>query len=566
MRYFLMLIGVAALIAFDLWILKQAGEAPPVPAPSTPWGGLIAASGGVVAVRSGGAVVGSSEATGRLGLATGVLPAKAAAPAPVAERADRKAVVQLPDAIAGEYIFGFHDRNDIEAFERAARPLGWEVAGRLDFANAVRVRRSGGGSSLEELLSAIPTPVEQSPNFYVRNPAPPPTDREDLSGRPGFGRAVLEWLGVPADNREWGSGVMVAILDTPVGPHPALEETIINRLGEPGGGADDRTFLHGTAVACLIAASGRGIRGVAPSATILSVPVLDESGRGDAFTLAEGIIRAVQAGARVVNMSVGTHGDTWLLRRAVEYAVRNGVALVAAAGNDGEERLLYPAAYAGVMAVGAADAAGRRLPFSNRGQGLSMVAPGWRVLTAGSQGELAEMSGTSASCALTSGAIAALLSRNPSMDASEAAAILERYCDDTCRMGPDEETGCGTINIGRAMNRDLAGVYDAAVCVPYLWPRRAPEDDVVVTLYAQNRGTEVIPHLLMKIMIGAREESLDYYDVKVGASVGRDFHIAVSEARRPDGVPIVVEAVIDGQSDVQPSDNVLRTAVRLRPE
>ena len=153
-----------------------------------------------------------------------------------------------------------------------------------------------------------------------------------------------------------GSGVTVAVLDTGVDASaPDLAGSVIAGPDETLG-ADPPGYqpphLHGTYIASLIAGHGSGtgrrsgVIGIAPAATILSVRVIldetepgfsefaDESANDDA--IGNGIRYAVQHGAGVINMSLGSTAPTQGLRAALAYAAARGVVVVAAAGNDGE--------------------------------------------------------------------------------------------------------------------------------------------------------------------------------------------------------------------------------------
>ena len=155
--------------------------------------------------------------------------------------------------------------------------------------------------------------------------------------------------------------------------------------------------LHGTYIASLIAGHGSGpgdaggIIGVAPAAAILSVRVIpDDQEPGFATynanstfddAIGDGIRYAVSHGASVINMSLGGETPIRNLRAAVGYAIAHDVVVVAAAGNDGATTsgytpYSYPAAFPGVISVGAAGANGRRAFFSDRNASVVISAPG----------------------------------------------------------------------------------------------------------------------------------------------------------------------------------------------
>jgi subtilisin family serine protease len=188
-------------------------------------------------------------------------------------------------------------------------------------------------------------------------------------------------IGLPsAWSMATGAGVTVAVLDTGVTAGADGFDRLLPGIDLADGDSDPRdTDGHGTHVAGTIAQAtdnGYGTAGVAPDASILPVRVLGSGGSGSMVDVADGIVWAVDQGADVINLSLGSGGSSRVLASAVDYAVSNGVLLVAASGNDGRTRVDWPAAYEGVMAVGAVDARGSVTPYSNEGSALSLVAPG----------------------------------------------------------------------------------------------------------------------------------------------------------------------------------------------
>jgi serine protease len=141
---------------------------------------------------------------------------------------------------------------------------------------------------------------------------------------------------------------------------------------------------HGTFVAGTIAEStnnGIGLTGIAYGATIMPVRVLDANGWGDAATISRGIRYAVDHGAQVINLSlefdpsVGARQIPGIVS-ALEYAHRHGVVVVGASGNEGENRMAYPARDHFVISVGATTRDRCLADYSNGGAGLDLVAPG----------------------------------------------------------------------------------------------------------------------------------------------------------------------------------------------
>ncbi|MCB1224668.1 MAG: S8 family serine peptidase, partial [Verrucomicrobiales bacterium] len=261
--------------------------------------------------------------------------------------------------------------------------------------------------------------AEAGPNFQAWIPGLPPeqpgVDAEKAGGREPFREGALAAIGAVGDRSTWGRGVTVALLDSGVESHPSLEGVKVQSLAVPGSVAEAGNG-HGTAMASLIAGREGPGQGVAPAVTLLDVRVADGEGGSNTALLARGILSAVDQGADVINISLGTFGDSRMLRDAVAYAEARHVVVVAAAGNEQADRLAYPAGYPGVVAVAAVDAANQQAYFSNSGQGLTVAAPGVGVVSAYADGKWVIGSGTSQATALTTGVVAVMLGRGSSPD------------------------------------------------------------------------------------------------------------------------------------------------------
>ena len=182
--------------------------------------------------------------------------------------------------------------------------------------------------------------------------------------------------------------VNVAVLDTGIdATHPDLVqayaggyntiETVTTPLDDNG---------HGTHVAGTIAAANNafGVVGVAPAVKVWSVKILARDGTGSFENVANGLNWVIEkkkaiGGSWVVNMSIGAQVGTQAGARAIQNSIDNGITLVAAAGNNGTEMLEYPAAYPGVISVGAIGSDLALAEFSTHGPRLSIVAPGVEV-------------------------------------------------------------------------------------------------------------------------------------------------------------------------------------------
>lgn len=283
-------------------------------------------------------------------------------------------------------------------------------------------------------------------NHHIWVPGNPPKRTQDTANQGGeipFESSGLDFIGAQGNRSRWGAGVKVAVLDTGITPHPMLSGTKITHVDLI---KDGQAFNgHGTAMATLIAGQDPQNGGVAPESELIDIRVADAKGRGDVAAVAQGIMQAVDAGARLINISLGTPADAAMLRQAVAYAQSRGVLIVAAAGNEQEAQLAYPAGYAGVISVAAVDAQGRQAYFSNSGEGLMIAAPGVGIVSGYSENKTVIGNGTSQAAAITSGSISYLLSRNYA-----AANIPQIITQNAIRIqAPATQVGAGLLHLPR---------------------------------------------------------------------------------------------------------------------
>lgn len=214
----------------------------------------------------------------------------------------------------------------------------------------------------------------------------------------------------------------------------------------PRGGAFDDDG-HGTFVAGIAAsAGGNGIGGVgiAWDARILPVKVLDCTATGRISDAAAGILYAARAGARVIILAFGSASDARVLRDAVAEATdRYGALVVASVGNEGAQRVQFPAAYPQVVAVAGSGLVGedgivdyrRPATFSNTGPEVSVFAPAVRLVApvpANLCGRIwtciepgyARASGTSFAAPLAAGTLALMMAQDPTLSPALAASLL----------------------------------------------------------------------------------------------------------------------------------------------
>ncbi len=282
----------------------------------------------------------------------------------------------------------------------------------------------------------------------------------------------LRRIGMEAswDLRPSAPDIVVAVLDTGVDlTHPDLRPNLLvdqgyDFIGDSPLPQDDDS--HGTAVAGIIGAIGNnreGIAGIAWRVKLLPIKNLDARGHGPDSAMVKAILYAADAGARIVNIS-STGSRSVALQEAVAYAQAKGMLVVAAAGNTGdrENERTYPAAFEGVLAVGAIDQRNQVPAFSQHGPYVGLVAPGVEVPTTSwpgaGRGLYASQSGTSIAAPHVSGVAALLWAMRPDLAAADIAQALRSTADDLGPPGPDEEYGAGVLNASRAIAALRLGV------------------------------------------------------------------------------------------------------------
>jgi thermitase len=347
-----------------------------------------------------------------------------------------------PNAVANEMLITFRDKAAQEAFKKRMAGFGLKLIGSLDALNALRVGYQDLGR-LRDLLGDFEGGASAEANLWMQLPQEPRTDPSNEGGTTPFqrGQSMMDAIAAGGDRSQWGVGIKVAVLDTGIMNHPTFGETQVTHVDLV---KDGQAFhSHGTSVASLIAGQNPQAPGVAPATSILDVRVADPEGFTVSSVLSQGVIEAVDRGAKVLNISFGGTGDSDVLRAALDYAWKKGAVVVAAAGNEGVDQLAYPAAYEGVLSVGSVDAKGKQASFSNSGEGLDLVAPGVGVVTAWETDKVAITSGTSHSTGLVSGSAAAYLAWGvPSQDVIR---LLKSHAKRTG--APSQQLGAGILNI-----------------------------------------------------------------------------------------------------------------------
>ncbi len=276
------------------------------------------------------------------------------------------------------------------------------------------------------------------------------------------------------DVTQGASHVVVAVVDTGVDlSHPDLKDRLTPAdtwydYGEDDGDPSD-TYGHGTHVAGIVAATGNNGEGVAGAGWFTSIMPIkvfpDDKGSTSMYTVAKGVVHAVDHHAHIINLSLGGSSESDAMRDAVNYAYDHGVMVVAAAGNNDSDDPSYPAAEAHVLAVAATDTQDKKASFSNYGDWVDIAAPGVSILSTmptyhvamndgGAKQDYDYMSGTSMASPLVAGVAALVKAVHGDWTPDQIAQHLQETSDAIDAQNPDYagKLGSGRVNAGDALS------------------------------------------------------------------------------------------------------------------
>ena len=346
--------------------------------------------------------------------------------------------------------------------------------------------RAGGVLGASFCLAAVTTPALAAPNRPAQAAAPA---IPAVAGQAGVGRSALpgpegdcpgtHGIAAPKStpwaqqalgySSAWrltqGAGVTVAVVDSGVDANPQFGDRVTvgpdlagATAGDVPPGAD--CVGHGTSVASIIAAAPQAsvtFAGVAPQASILSIKITNSDDFPGQVT-AQAIRDAVNLGANVINLSLATNVSTPALLAAVQFAQARNVVVVAAAGNDDPDGVVgpfYPAAYPGVLSVGAIGPDGSLASFSDTRTPVSVTAPGVDV-TSAYPGTFPQAynpgdNGTSFATAFVSGVAALVRAAYPGLGEAQVVTRITATADGPAGPG----TGRGMVNPVQAVTAVL---------------------------------------------------------------------------------------------------------------
>lgn len=383
--------------------------------------------------------------------------------------------VKVYDPEDNEGASHYHDRQVVVkfTFEPTARQLA-QIKAEI---NATTVKKLGYTYVFESKLMTAKQLMQYfkkwkidyaEPHFlYLTNELFPIRNNDDVEAEAFVPNDVLytkyQWnLPMIETNLGWkvtkgSDDIVVAVIDTGVdlnhpdlNPHLTEGVNIVNDQLPP-----DDDVGHGTHVAGVIAALVNNVEGVAGMTwynRVMPVKVLDQTGAGNTYGVAQGIIWAADHGAKVINMSLGNYADAQFLHDAVKYAYDRDIVIIAATGNDNTEQPGFPAAYPEVFAVSATDEHRQRAPFSNYGDYIDVMAPGVSIASTYPDNQYAALSGTSMASPHVAALAALIRSANPLLKNTEVMDIMRQTSQDLGANGKDKYFGYGQIDVVKALH------------------------------------------------------------------------------------------------------------------
>lgn len=302
--------------------------------------------------------------------------------------------------------------------DELARLLGAKVIGRIDGLNAYRLQfdDQAAADSAREQLATNPDVASVDSNYSIDRPSDPRQAQQTTVPPPHL------QLKPPPDTGR----VIVGLVDTAVQPlGNNLDGFLMKQISVAGDAQlDPNSPSHGTSMAETILRSIENITKGSSSVQILPVDVYGPNTSTSTFDVAAGIVKAVNSGATLINLSLGSEGDSPFLHNVITEASAKNIIFIGAAGNQPVTTPFYPAAYQEVMAVTAIDQ-GQIASYANRGSFISLGAPGTSVIYYNNQAYY--VMGTSASAAFTSGMAAGYMDSTHSSVAKVPAFLLSNF-------------------------------------------------------------------------------------------------------------------------------------------
>ncbi len=258
----------------------------------------------------------------------------------------------------------------------------------------------------------------------------------------------------------YGDGVNIAVIDSGCYEHSDISDNLLDGYNYLDDNYDLTDSIgHGTHVSGIIAAemNSYGVVGLANNAKIIPLKCFEN----EEDTVVTDVIKAIYAAVdvydcRIINMSWGVSAYSRILNDAIDYADRNGVIMIAAAGNDGTSALHYPAAFDSVIGVGSISKNKTISSFSQHNSSVFAVAPGEYILSLGTNGNYAQMEGTSQATPMVTALAALLMGIDNDLSTDELKNCIMNTSEDLGSSGYDYYYGYGLINAGEAVRYILS--------------------------------------------------------------------------------------------------------------
>lgn len=277
-----------------------------------------------------------------------------------------------------------------------ARKLGAKVIGKIDGLNAYRLQFPDAASASDALAQLTgSSDVVSVENNYVFD-QPPPVARLVSGNAPP---PVQLSLNPPSAD---ACHPIVGLVDTAWQPQGNdLDKFMLKTLSVAGVANPDPSIpTHATAMFQDVLRGASPVSKGSSSMQVLSVDVYGTNATTSSFDVAAGVVAAVNGGANIINLSLGSPGDSQILHDIIQQATAKGIPVFAAAGNDSSAQPFYPAAYPEVISVTAGNN-GQLASYANYGSYVKLMVPGSAVVYFNDAAYV--VSGTSTSSALTSG-------------------------------------------------------------------------------------------------------------------------------------------------------------------
>lgn len=303
--------------------------------------------------------------------------------------------------------------------DQIARHYGATIVGGMEHIGAYRLQfSSAAAASSARSRMAGDAGVDRIEANYVVTPPPPVQLTGDESG------AVLANRNLqPVDS---DSPIVIGLVDTQVGPDLiGADGFLIDPQLEPVAEGENGSPTHGSAVVASMMSGMADVLGDGAESTvrILPVDVYDGAGVTTSYQVAEGVVEAIEAGATVINLSLGSDSSSALLQDVLVVGDELGVVFVGAAGNEPVTTEVYPAAYPSVLAVTAVNPDGSFADYANRGDFIDVGAPG--LVEFGSGDGVYLSAGTSMATGVVSGMVAAV-AETEGISVSSARALVAK--------------------------------------------------------------------------------------------------------------------------------------------